>query len=95
MSEGEEEREVEEYEGEGASAVASLVSECSESGAQAVVPAPVQPEGEELGGFRGRGWVGRLLVSPASIASLRRRGILVYSFEYPCSSSKAKCLSFR
>ena len=51
MSKGKEEGE-EEYEGETTSIVASLVSEHSESGAQALAPAPVQPGGEELGGFR-------------------------------------------
>lgn len=49
MSEGEEEYE-EEYEGEETSTVASPVSERFESGAQALVPAPVQ-QGEQ-GGFR-------------------------------------------
>jgi len=53
MSEGEEEEEEEEeYEGEGTSTVASPISERSEGGAQALVPAPAQPGGEELGGFR-------------------------------------------
>ncbi|PUU78288.1 hypothetical protein B9Z19DRAFT_1126992 [Tuber borchii] len=42
----------EEYEGETTSMVASLVSEHSESGAQALAPAPVRPGGVELGGFR-------------------------------------------
>lgn len=47
MSEGEEEYE-EEYEGEETSTVASPVSERFESGAQALVPAPVQ-QGEQEG----------------------------------------------
>ena len=52
---GEEEGEEGEYEGEGTSTVASLVSERSESGSQALVPAPVRPGGEKLAGFRGPG----------------------------------------
>ncbi|CUS14504.1 unnamed protein product [Tuber aestivum] len=51
MSEGEEEGAEDEYEGhegEGTPTVASLVNERSESRAQALVPAPMQPGEEEL-----------------------------------------------
>ena len=69
MREGEEEGEEEEYEGEGKSTVAPLVSERSESGSQVLVPAPLQPGGEELGGFRRQG-LGRETSGIPSLGSL-------------------------